>query len=63
MQIEVKYGERTDSDCPKLGKLHSSYKWLKEGGSAPAAKATTGSSSSNAKADNKEDKFADPNYV
>merc|ERR1712018_196553 len=39
--VEHRYQEKTGSDCPKLGKLHSSYSWLKEG-----AKPNGGSSSS-----------------
>jgi hypothetical protein len=27
----ARYGERTQSECPKLAKLHSNYSWLKEG--------------------------------
>ena len=29
--VEHKYQERTKTECPKLGKLHSNYSWLKEG--------------------------------
>ncbi len=53
----MKYGERTGSDCPKLGKLHSSYKWLKDGSPPPAAK------SSAATATTPQKYAADPNYV
>ena len=61
MQIEVKYGERTGSDCPKLGKLHSSYKWLKEGTQAPAPKQQAKEAKD--QGNNNNAKFADPNYV
>ena len=29
--VEHKYQEKTKTECPKLGKLHSNYSWLKEG--------------------------------
>ena len=29
--VEHKYQELTKTECPKLGKLHSNYSWLKEG--------------------------------
>ena len=52
VQVEHKYQERTSADCPKLGKLHSSYTWLKEGqvAATAAAKGPTA-------------KYMDPNYV
>jgi len=28
---EHRYQEKTQSDCPKLAKLHTNYTWLKEG--------------------------------
>ena len=31
-----RYGERTQSECPKLAKLHSNYCWLKEGSRGPS---------------------------
>lgn len=33
---EHRYGEKTQSECPKLAKLHSNYSWLKEGKAAVA---------------------------
>ena len=29
--VEHNYQEKTKTECPKLGKLHSNYSWLKEG--------------------------------
>jgi hypothetical protein len=47
--VEHKYQEKTGSDCPKLGKLHSTYSWLKEGTKPSNSSVTT--------------KYTDPNYV
>ncbi len=73
LQVEVKYGERTSSDCPKLGKLHSSYKWLKEEGGKPpkpsassAATTPTAAAAAGAGAKERNGKKGgdqDPNYV
>jgi len=54
--IEHKYQEKTESECPKLGKLHSSYSWLKDGTEKPAGKSTG----------DQQPKYSaaqDPNYV
>ena len=58
-QVEHKYQEKTGADCPKLGKLHSSYSWLKEGSRAPSV--ASGSSSSATAGTTT--KYTDPNYV
>ena len=34
--VHCRYGERTQSECPKLAKLHSNYCWLKEGSKGPS---------------------------
>lgn len=47
--VEHKYQAKTGTDCPKLGKLHSSYSWLKDGSKINAPAVTT--------------KYTDPNYV
>jgi hypothetical protein len=41
LQVEHKYQEQTGSDCPKLGKLHASYNWLKDGSAKPSSSAAT----------------------
>ena len=71
-QVEHKYQERTKSDCPKLGKLHSSYTWLKDGKKQPSSSSsgtpktsTAGSASggSGSPATAATAKYTDPNYV
>ena len=59
--IEHKYQEKTESECPKLGKLHSSYSWLKDGSQRPA----TGmrSSAGEGTTQHKYSAAQDPNYV
>ena len=52
-QVEHKYQEKTGADCPKLGKLHSSYSWLKEDSRAPSVASSSTTTS----------KYTDPNYV
>jgi len=51
--VEHKYQEKTGADCPKLGKLHSSYSWLKEDSRAPSVASSSTTTS----------KYTDPNYV
>ena len=64
--MEHKYQERTNSDCPKLGKLHSSYTWLKDGrkqSSSGTPKTSNAGSTSAAGAAATTAKYTDPNYV
>lgn len=62
--IEHKYQEKTESDCPKLGKLHTSYSWLKDGtAKPPSSKDRDSSSAGNKAADQNVAKYTDPNYV
>ena len=72
-QVEHKYQERTKSDCPKLGKLHSSYTWLKDGKKQPSSSSSSGtpktstagsaSGGSGSPATAATAKYTDPNYV
>ena len=61
-QIEVKYGEMTNSDCPKLGKLHASYKWLKESPNSLGG-GSTGQQQPSRTPSKEDEKYTDPNYV
>lgn len=62
--IEHKYQEKTDSDCPKLGKLHSSYSWLKDGtAKPPSSKEREGGGAGNKATEANVSKYTDPNYV
>ena len=67
--IEHRYQEKTESDCPKLGKLHTSYSWLKDGTAKPPSSKDRESSSAGNKATDPNvanrlpAKYTDPNYV
>ena len=74
LQVEHKYQERTSSDCPKLGKLHSSYTWLKDGKKQPSsgtpktsaagtASGSGGGGGATAATPAATAKYTDPNYV
>ena len=63
--IEHRYQEKTDSDCPKLGKLHTSYSWLKDGTTKPpSSKERENVGATNNKPNEPNvSKYMDPNYV
>ena len=62
--IEHKYQEKTESDCPKLGKLHTSYSWLKDGtAKPPSSKDRDNGGAAHKTADPNVAKYTDPNYV
>ena len=62
--IEHRYQEKTASDCPKLGKLHTSYSWLKDGTDKPPSIKERGNGASSAKeTEQNVSKYMDPNYV
>ena len=64
--IEHKYQEKTDSDCPKLGKLHTSYSWLKDGTAKPPSNKERENGAgliNNKTIEPNVSKYTDPNYV
>merc|ERR1711981_830300 len=57
--------KKTDSDCPKLGKLHTSYSWLKDGTTKPPSsneRENVGATNNKPNEPNVS-KYMDPNYV
>ena len=58
--MEHKYQESTGTDCPKLGKLHASYNWLKDGSSKPPSSVSSTGAAHQPPAVTK---YADADYI